>query len=182
MKTNDVNLKRVLLLLFTFTTICSWAQTPAWQQQLDKLDKEADLLYEKGNWKKLVANQEQYRKIVMAQPDSVKMEYLWDTDLDGNFYFNLTCFQTLAGDKKEALKTFEYYTDRVIDREEINLQMINNDSDLNAIRKEPRFKDCMERLTAWGDYKQKLKDAKPYYSGTLPEGIKFHYASPNDPD
>lgn len=51
MKTNDVNLKRVLLLLFTFTTICSWAQTPAWQQQLDKLDKEADLLYEKGNWK-----------------------------------------------------------------------------------------------------------------------------------
>jgi hypothetical protein len=40
----------------------------------------------------------------------------------------------------------------------------------------------MERLTAWGDYKQKLKDAKPYYSGTLPEGIKFHYASPNDPD
>ena len=53
MKTNDVNLKRVLLLLFTFTTICSWAQTPAWQQQLDKLDKEADLLYEKGNWKKI---------------------------------------------------------------------------------------------------------------------------------
>ena len=182
MKTNDVNLKRVLLLLFTFTTICSWAQTPAWQQQLDKLDKEADLLYEKGNWKKLVANQEQYRKIVMAQPDSVKMEYLWDTDLNGNFYFNLTCFQTLAGDKKGALKTFEYYTDRVIDREEINLQMINNDSDLNAIRKEPRFKACMERLTAWGDYKQKLKDAKPYYSGTLPEGITFHYASPNDPD
>ncbi|MBR2420208.1 MAG: hypothetical protein IKB14_05775, partial [Rikenellaceae bacterium] len=61
------------------TSITTWAQTPAWQQQLDRLDKEADQLYEKQDWKRLVANQEQYRKIIMAQPDSVRQEYLWDT-------------------------------------------------------------------------------------------------------
>ena len=40
----------------------------------------------------------------------------------------------------------------------------------------------MERLQKWGDYKQILKDAKPYYSGLHPEGIKFRYMSPNYPD
>lgn len=176
MKTN------ILLVIFTLLSLTMWAQTPSWKIQLEQLDKEADQLYEDENWKKLVANQEKYRKIVMSQPDSVRMEYLWDTDLDGNFYFNLTCYRVLAGNRKEALETFEYYTDRVIGRQEINLTMINKDSDLNAIREEPRFKACMERLTKWGDYKQKLKDAKPYYRGLLPEGIKFRYASPNDTD
>lgn len=40
----------------------------------------------------------------------------------------------------------------------------------------------MERLGQWGDYKQKLKDAKGYYRGTLPVGMKFRYMSPNNPD
>ena len=174
--------KTFLLALALTTAICSWAQTPAWQQELDRLDKEADQLYEDKRWKQLVANQERYRKIVMSQPDSVRQEYLWDTDLNGNFYYSLACYQTLAGDKKGALKTFEYYTDRVIDSEEINLRAINADQDLNAIRQEPRFKACMERLTEWGDYKQKLKNAKQYVRGTVPEGLRFRYMSPNDPD
>ena len=62
------------------------------------------------------------------------------------------------------------------------MQRIINDSDLDAIRNEPRFKACMERLGQWGDYKQKLKDAKGYHRGTLPEGMKFSYMSPNHPD
>ncbi|MBP3290416.1 MAG: transglutaminase domain-containing protein [Alistipes sp.] len=172
----------ILSALATIVAITAWAQTPEWQQQLDRLDKEADQLYEAQQWKKLVANQEKYRKIIMEQPDSVRMDYLWDTDLNGNFYYNLACWKTLAGDKKGALKTFEYYTDRVIDKEEINLTNINADSDLDAIRNDPRFKSCMERLTAWGDYKQKLKNAKQYYRGLVPDGMKFKYMSPNNPD
>lgn len=174
--------KTFLLALALATAFCSWAQTPAWQQQLERLDKEADQLYENKRWKQLVDNQERYRKIVMAQPDSVRQEYLWDNDLNGNFYYNLACYQTLAGDKKGALKTFEYYTDRVIDREEINLRTINADSDLDAIRQEPRFKACMERLVEWGDYKQKLKNAKKYMRGLVPEGFRFRYMAPNDPN
>lgn len=174
--------KIFLLTLLMANTIMSWAQAPAWQQQLDRLDKEADQLYEDQKWGKLVANQEKYRKIFMAQPDSVRMDYMWDTDLSGNFYYNLACWKTLAGDKKGALKTFEYYTNRVIDKEEINLSRINTDSDLDAIREEARFKTCMEQLAKWGDYKQKLKNAKPYYRGVVPDGIKFKYMSPNNPD
>ena len=174
--------KIFLLTLLMANAIMSWAQAPAWQQQLDRLDKEADQLYEDQKWGKLVANQEKYRKIFMAQPDSVRMDYMWDTDLSGNFYYNLACWKTLAGDKKGALKTFEYYTNRVIDKEEINLSRINTDSDLDAIREEARFKTCMEQLAKWGDYKQKLKNAKQYYRGVVPDGIKFKYMSPNNPD
>ena len=182
MKRNFANLKMVILLTLVMTTITTWAQTPVWQQQLDSLDKEADELYEKQNWKLLVANQEQYRKIIMEQPDSVRQELLQDTDLGGNFYYNLACYRALSGDINGALSTFEYFTDRVIGREEIHLYNINTDSDLNSLRQESRFIKCMERLQEWGDYKQILKDAQPYYSGLHPEGIRFRYMAPNNPD
>ena len=176
-------MKKILLLsLAVMALFGASAQTPEWRKQLDRLDKEADQLYEEKKWKKLVANQEQYRKVFMSLPDSVRQEHFWSTDLSGNYYYNLACWKTLAGDKKGALKTFEYYTDRVIDSEEIRLTNINRDSDLDAIRQEPRFKACMERLVKWGDYKQKLKDAKQYHSGLVPDGFKFRYAAPNDPD
>ena len=176
-------MKKILLLsLAVITLFGASAQTPEWRKHLDRLDKEADQLYEEKKWKKLVANQEQYRKVFMSLPDSVRQEHFWSTDLSGNYYYNLACWKTLAGDKKGALKTFEYYTDHVIDSEEIRLTNINRDSDLDAIRQEPRFKACMERLTKWGDYKQKLKDAKQYHSGLVPDGFKFRYAAPNDPD
>ena len=176
-------MKKILLLsLAVMAFFSAAAQTPEWRKQLDRLDEEADQFYEKKEWKKLVANQEKYRKVFMSLPDSVQQEHFWDTDLSGNFYYNLACWRTLAGDKKGALKTFEYYTDRVIDSEEINLTNINRDSDLDALRDEPRFKACMERLAKWGDYKQKLKDAKQYVQGYIPDGMKFKYASPNDRD
>ena len=88
-----------MLAIALMASISIYAQTPEWQQQLEQLDKEADELYEQKSWKKLVANQEKYRKIFMAQPDSVRMDFLWDTDLDGNFYYNMACYQVLAGDK-----------------------------------------------------------------------------------
>lgn len=176
-------MKKILLLILVATTLFSAAaQTPEWQQQLDRLDEQADKLREQKEWKKLVANCKQQYKIYMSQPDSVRMAYMGTTDINGNYYYNLACYSTLAGDKKGALKTFEHYTDRVIGREEILLTNINKDSDLDAIRQEPRFKVCMERLTKWGDYKQKLKDAEQYVRGFVPDGMRFRYATPNDPN
>ena len=183
-ETNPITImKKIFLLsLALMAFVGASAQTPAWQEELNRLDKEADQFYADKQWKKLVANQEQYRKVFMSQPDSVRQKHFWDTDLSGNYYYNLACWKTLAGDKKGALKTFEYYTDRVIGKEEINISHIKTDSDLDAIRNEQRFKACMERLNECGDYKQKLKDAKQYHRGLAPEGFKFRYASPNDPN
>ena len=73
MKTNVLNLKTFFIFLFTLSLSTSWAQTPEWQEQLSRLDKEADQLYENKSWRKLVANQERYRKIIMDQQDSVRM-------------------------------------------------------------------------------------------------------------
>ena len=90
--------KIFLLTVAALSLLSAAAQTPAWQEQLAKLDKEADKLYEQKEWKKLVANQEKYRKLILSQPDSVKMDYMYDTDLNGNFYYNLACWRTLAGE------------------------------------------------------------------------------------
>ena len=177
-------MKKFFMLAIAFlASISIYAQTPEWQQQLEQLDKEFSELREKRQWKAVVANRKQYHKIFMAQPESERMEFSQGTDLNLNFYYNYTCYLSLVGDKKEALKTFEYFTNRVTkELDLIDVLSIINDSDLDAIREEPRFKACMERLEKWGDYKQKLKNAKGYHRGTLPEGMKFSYMSPNHPD
>lgn len=175
--------KFFMLAIALMASISIYAQTSEWQQQLEQLDKEFNELREQRQWKGVVANRKQYRKIFMAQPDSARMKFSQGTDLNLNFYYNYTCYLSLAGDKKEALSTFEYFTNRVTkELDLIDVLSIINDSDLDAIREEPRFKACMERLEKWGDYKQKLKNAKGYHRGTLPEGMKFSYMSPNHPD
>ena len=172
-----------MLAIALMASISIYAQTPEWQEKLNQLDKEFTELREKRQWKAVVANRKQYHKIFMAQPESERMEFSQGTDLNLNFYYNYTCYLSLVGDKKEALKTFEYFTNRATkELELLDVQRIINDSDLDAIRNEPRFKACMERLEKWDDYKQKLKDAKGYYRGTLPVGMKFRYMSPNNPD
>lgn len=175
--------KFFMLAIALMASISIYAQTPEWQQQLEQLDKEFNELREQRQWKGVVANRKQYHKIFMAQPDSARMKFSQGTDLNLNFYYNYTCYLSLADDKKEALSTFEYFTNRVTkELDLIDVLFIINDSDLDAIREEPRFKACMERLEKWGDYKQKLKNAKGYHRGTLPEGMKFSYMSPNHPD
>lgn len=174
-------MKKILLLILAVTALVSaTAQTAEWQQQLANLDEQADKLHEQKNWKALVNNCKKQYEIYMALPDSVRIAYMGTTEINGNYYYNLACYSTLAGDKKGGIKAFEQYTNRVIGNEEINIAHINSDSDLNAIRGDARFKACMERLTKWGDYKQKLKDAKQYYHGQVPDGFRFRYASPND--
>ena len=73
-------MKKILLLsLAVMAFFSAAAQTPEWRKQLDRLDEEADQFYEKKEWKKLVANQEKYRKVFMSLPDSVQQEHFWDT-------------------------------------------------------------------------------------------------------
>ena len=102
-----------MLAIALMASISIYAQTPEWQQQLEQLDKEFTELREQRQWKGVVANRKQYRKIFMAQPDSARMKFSQGTDLNLNFYYNYTCYLSLVGDKKEALKTFEYFTNRV---------------------------------------------------------------------
>ena len=177
-------MKQFLLVIMAISTTFSvMAQTPAWQKKLDEVSKLGDQYYEQKNWKKLVECVEKEGQIIMAQPDSVRIAYMGSTELSANgHYYNLACYSALAGNKSKALKSFEDFTDIAIGNEEININHIRTDSDLNSLREEPRFKACMEKLSKWGDYKQKLKDASQYVRGYVPDGFRFRYASPNDPD
>ncbi len=177
-------MKRILLLVVALSTIFSaMAQKPKWEQELDEVYKLEDLYLEQKNWKKLVECMEKEAKIILSQPDSVRIAYMGSEELSANgYYYNHACYNALAGNKAKALKSFEEFTDKAIGKEEIDLNHIRTDSDLNSLREEARFKACMERLSKWGDYKLKLKEAGTYSRGYVPEGFRFRYASPNDPD
>lgn len=177
-------MKQFLLVIMAISTTFSvMAQTPEWQKKLNEVSKLGDQYYEQKNWKKLVGCVEKEGQIIMAQPDSVRIAYMGSTELSANgHYYNLACYSALAGNKSKALKSFEEFTDIAIGNEEININHIRTDSDLNSLREEPRFKACMEKLSKWGDYKQKLKDASQYVRGYVPDGFRFRYASPNDRD
>lgn len=177
-------MKQILVVIMALSTIfTAMAQTPEWQKKIEEVSKLGDQYYEQKNWKKLVECVEKEGQIIMAQPDSVRIAYMGSTELSANgYYYNLACYSALAGNKAKALKSFEEFTSRAIGKEEVNLRHIRSDSDLNSLREESRFKACMEKLSKWGDYKQKLKDAAQYVQGQVPDGLHFRYASPNDPD
>ena len=171
--------KLILIFIAVAYTIPVISQQ-TWKDKYDELNELHYDYVDKEDWRGAVSAMDKMHKVFMAQPDSVRIAANGEDDLSGNFYYNLACYRTLAGDKKGAIKTFKHYTDRVIGNEEINLSHISTDTDLDAIRSNKEFEECMKRLRKWGDYKQKLKDAGQYVSGVGPIDMKFKYASPND--
>ena len=158
------------------------AQEPEWLVKFKALNKQLNEQANREDWKSALKTMDNMHKLFFAQPDSLRIRHTGGDDLSNSFYYNLACFNVLDRNNKKAVKAFKDYTDRVIGKQEINLSQILTDSDLDPIRNDKEFKECITRLRKWGDYKQILKDSKQYVRGNVPDGMRFHYANPNDPD
>ena len=158
------------------------AQEPEWLVKFKALNKQLNEQANREDWKSALKTMDNMHKLFFAQPDSLRIRHTGGDDLSNSFYYNLACFNVLDRNNKKAVKAFKDYTDRVIGKQEINLSQILTDSDLDPIRNDKEFKECITRLRKWGDYKQILKDSKQYVRGNVPDGMRFHYANPNDSD
>lgn len=169
-----------LCMMIAFAASAS-AQQPKWVDRFHALEQQADEYREQQNWLKLSDCMEQQKKLFYAQPEAERVEHFGSKELDGSFYYNLTCFSALAGKEKTALSAFEKYTSLAEDgKVEVDLIHISTDTDLTSIQNHKRFQNCMERMKPLGDYVAKLKKASSYTKGNAPEALRFRYQAPND--
>jgi hypothetical protein len=93
-------------------------------------------------------------------------------------YYNLTCTYSLLNNKKMALA----YLDKTIKAGYTNYAHIQNDSDLNNIRNEKKFKVIIQPLREMSDYLYILKRDNRFSMVDTIEIPKFTYQSPEHPD
>ena len=173
-----------------FTIVClmlvvatsSFAQEePKWVKELNDLQAQVNQYRQQEDWENTLKGMDRMKKLFYAQPETEREKHLGSKDISSGFYYNYACYSSLIGKRSKALQAFEKYTQYVVDNKtEVNLLHINSDTDLDHIRKNKKFIECMEKIKLYGDYVQKLKNASPYWNGTTPEAIRFRYMEPND--
>ena len=173
-----------------FTIVClmlvvatsSFAQEqPKWVKELNDLQAKVNQYRQEKNWEKTLKGLDRIKKLFYAQPETEREKHWGAKEIGAGFYYNYACYSSLTGKRSKALQAFEKYTQYVVDKKtEVNLLHINSDTDLDPIRKNKKFIECMEKIKLYGDYVQKLKDASSYWNGTTPEAIRFRYMEPND--
>ncbi|MCC8018287.1 MAG: transglutaminase-like domain-containing protein [Rikenellaceae bacterium] len=116
------------------------------------------------NLRRLVEGYGELATRFYAQPDDIREENRY---VEGHIFYNLACYQSMLGMKREALLSLGIATDRGWTDYRHALQ----DSDLDNIRSEPLFDELVENIREKGDYIRILQNAGPYdrqVSDTLP--------------
>jgi len=171
----------VCLMFLVVTSSFAQEEQPKWVKELNDLYAQVNQFRQQKDWSKVLNGMDKLQKKFYAQPETEREKHLGSKDLGSNFYYNYTCYSSLAGKTSKALKAFEKYTEYFTSKkEEANLLLISTDTDLDPIRNNKKFIACLERIKPYGDYIQKLKDASSYQEGTAPEAIRFRYMAPND--
>lgn len=96
----------------------------------------------------------------------------------GSVYYNSACSHSLLNDKEKALDCFE----KAIEFKWNDYAHTLQDSDLDNIRNEKRFKEAMLKLKKEGDFLQVLKDASNYNNELPKQKIEFTYLEASNPN
>lgn len=173
-------MKRLFLLLLLAVTASGAAAQTDSLPPFDALLNRAREFVKQGDYASCVKCYEEAEKVFSELPDSLRTQFSDDGELFGSFYYNKACYLSMAGRRKAAVGAFERYADRVIGREEVELPWIHQDTDLDNIRSDKRFRRVLERLSQYGDYKSVLCSAALYRADSVDTMPRFRYAAPND--
>jgi hypothetical protein len=95
-----------------------------------------------------------------------------------NMYYNFCCLYSLQNNKPKALEYFE----KTVKLGYSDYQHTLEDTDLDNIRNEEKFKALQASIREVGDYLYILKQAAAYNPNDLREIPKFTYQSPDNPN
>ena len=145
----------VCLMFLVVTSSFAQEEQPKWVKELNDLYAQVNQFRQQKDWSKVLNGMDKLQKKFYAQPETEREKHLGSKDLGSNFYYNYTCYSSLAGKTSKALKAFEKYTEYFTSKkEEANLLLINTDTDLDPIRNNKKFIACLERIKPYGDYIQ----------------------------
>ena len=107
-----------------------------------------------------------------AADAQTRQEQAW---LENGLYYQLACFQALAGQKDEAIEALQ----KAVDRGWEDFYKTRDDADLAALHGDERYIRLLDKLAETGDFLRILKESPAYASNqrtdTLP---RFTYSDP----
>lgn len=169
--------KVISLFIISLFSLSVFSQTPD-KTTLDDMQK----LYNAAG---SAAGNKDYRKAIVMYDSLISYyNHLPDKDKDavspylGSVYYNNACYYSLLNNKEKALDNFE----KAIEYKWNNYAHALQDSDLDNLRNEKRFKDAMLELKKIGDFTQVLKDANGYSNELPKQKIEFTYLEASNPN
>lgn len=96
----------------------------------------------------------------------------------GSFYYDKACYQSLLNNKEKALYNFE----KALEYKWNDYAHALQDSDLDNLRDDARFKELMLKLREVGDFILILKKSAEYNTRLPEEEVKFTYLGADDPN
>lgn len=131
--------------------------------------------YEKRDDKKYDKLLKEFESKYNKLPDTTKLSY--SSQLT-NLYYNFCCLYSLQNNKTQALNYFEKCVKRGYNDYKHTLE----DTDLDNIRNEARYKSLISQVRSVGDYKYILKRAEKYNMADSRSFPQFTYQSPDNPN
>jgi tetratricopeptide (TPR) repeat protein len=160
----------LLLFLFIFSLSNTYSQNQKNYYEIFSPQQEAigqamsDQDFDKAE--KLIC--ESIKNFSNSVPDGEKQYY---KGIQSGNYYNLACIYSLKKKKKEAIESFE----KAIDWDFKNYKHVMQDTDLDNIRKEKKFKDLFEKMRLKGDYLLILQQSGNYISEDKSNRLDFEY-------
>lgn len=150
------------------------SQEQAFEKKEIELIEKMQQAFKQSDYKTGEAVCKEMINLFEAQPEEYRKNHSWSIPSN---YYNLTCFQSLQNKKGAAIKSLEM----AIKNGYEDYRHTLNDTDLDNIRNDKRFKQVLDNLKEKGDYLYILQKASGYAQNerkdTLPS---FTYAHPND--
>ena len=140
------------LILFCMLLLCGIGVSRAQSGNAKDFDQKEEAIVQKlqqavneKNYKEAEKNGKALITLFKEQDENTQKKYSW---LIQSYYYNLACFQSLLKKKGEAIKNLELAYDNGF--QDYNHMM--NDTDLDNLRSDKRFKTVLAKVKEVGDY------------------------------
>ena len=169
------------LILFCMLLLCGIGVSRAQSGNAKDFDQKEETIVQKlqqavneKNYKEAEKNGKALITLFKEQDENTQKKYSW---LIQSYYYNLACFQSLLKKKGEAIKNLELAYDNGF--QDYNHMM--NDTDLDNLRSDKRFKAVLAKVKKVGDYLDILKKHRdtPTMSALI-HSPAFEYINPNN--
>ena len=169
------------LILFCMLLLCGIGVSRAQSGNAKDFDQKEEAIAQKlqqavneKNYKEAEKNGKALITLFKEQDENTQKKYSW---LIQSYYYNLACFQSLLKKKGEAIKNLELAYDNGF--QDYNHMM--NDTDLDNLRSDKRFKAVLAKVKKVGDYLDILQKAPGYTHNERPDTLpRFEYINPNN--
>lgn len=150
------------LILFCMLLLCGIGVSRAQSDNAKDFEQKEEAIAQKlqqavneKNYKEAEKNGKALITLFKEQDENTQKKYSW---IIQSYYYNLACFQSLLKKKGEAIKNLELAYDNGF--QDYNHMM--NDTDLDNLRSDKRFKAVLAKVKKVGDYLDILQKAPGY--------------------